>query len=175
MQRTVKYLLRIALSGTLGTSLGCYQSAYLLTDPAGAKVYVNGELLGVSPVELAIEDGPGVTLPTHLHARFERAGYEPLEKDIPIRISGGRVAAGIFTLGLSFALQNTRTVRPSHVYKLYSIGTVESQQISDEWVQDLRQLQRLKDDGLLSEGEFERRRSILLRSAPHGTGEQSTY
>jgi hypothetical protein len=162
------------VSGSLGAILGCYQSAYLLTDPPGAKVYVNGELLGVSPVELTIDDGPGVTFPTRLHARFERAGYEPLEHDLPTQISGGRVAAGVFTLGLSFALQNTRTVRRSYLYKLYPIVAGESQ-ISDEWVQDLRRLQRLKDDGLISEQEFERRRAILLRSTPHGTGEQPTY
>ena len=170
----MRHLLRAVLSATLGVSLGCVQSTHLLTDPSGAKVYVNGELLGVSPVELIVDDGPGTTFPTRLHARFERAGYEPLEKDLPTQISGGRVAAGIFTLGISFALQSTRTVRSNYMVRLYPIVAGESQ-ISDEWAQDLRRLQRLKDDGLISADEFERRRAILLRSTPHGSGERSTY
>lgn len=173
-QSFVPYCLAAALLATLTAALGCTQSTHLLTDPAGAKVYVNGELLGVSPVELIVEDGPGVAFPTRLHARFERAGYEPLEKDLPTQISGGRVAAGIFTLGISFALQSTRTVRPSYLVRLYPIVTGESQ-ITNAWAQDLRRLQRLKDDGLISQEEFDRRRAILLRSTPHDTGERPTY
>jgi len=67
-----------------------------------------------------------------------------------------------------------RTVRPSYVLTLYPIGTTESG-ISGAWVEGLRQLDRLRKDGLLTDEEYKRRRSILLRDTPHGTGERDKY
>jgi hypothetical protein len=89
-------------------------------------------------------------------------------------VSGGRVAAGIFTLGLAFALQGVRTVRRNYVFTLYPIVGSEVN-ISEEWIRGLRQLERLRKDGLLTESEYERRRSILLRDIPEGTGELNTH
>ncbi len=155
-------------------ALGCSQVTYVNTTPAGAKVFVNGNLIGVSPARMAFEDGPGKELPRLLHARFERAGYEPLEVDLPTRVSGGRIAAGVFTLGLAFAFQGTRVVDRSYTYALYPIGTNEGA-ISDDWVRDLRKLDRLRQDGLLTETEYQRRRSILVRDTPQGTGEMNTH
>lgn len=165
---------RLLLVGMLVPALGCTQTSHIATVPSGAKVWVNEEFLGVSPVELTVESGAGVRFPSRLQARIERAGYEPLEVVLPTQVSGGRVAAGIFTLGMAFYLQGVRTVRRGYVYALYPIIASESD-ISDEWVRGLRQLDRLRQDGLLSDQEYERRRSILLRDIPHGTGELNTH
>ena len=165
---------RLLVVGLLIPALGCTQVSRISTVPSGAKVWVNNEFIGVSPAELTVEHGPGVPFPSRLRARIERAGYEPQEVDLPTQVSGGRVTAGIFTLGLSFYLQGVRTVRRSYVYTLYPIGTSESG-ISDEWIRGLRQLDRLRKDGLLTDEEYKRRRSILLRDTPHGTGERGTY
>lgn len=165
---------RLLVVALLFPVLGCTQTARIATVPTGAKVWINGELLGVSPTELTIENGPNTPFPSRLHARFERAGYEPLEVDLPSRVSGGRVAAAIFTLGIAGAVQGVRTVRPSYVYTLYPIVSKDVD-ISDEWIQGLRKLDRLRKDGLLSEAEYERRRSILLRDTPEGTGELGTH
>ena len=75
---------------------------------------------------------------------------------------------------MAFALQNVRVVDRSYTYSLYPIGTNEGA-ISDDWVRDLRKLDRLRQDGLLTETEYQRRRSILLRDMPQGTGELYTH
>lgn len=164
----------LLMLGIIALSSGCTQTARIATVPTGAKVWINGEFLGVSPTELTIENGPNEPFPSRLHARIERAGYEPLEVDVPTRVSGRRVAAAIFTLGIAAAIQGVRTVRPSYVYTLYPIVGADAA-ISEEWIQGLRQLDRLRKDGLLTESEYDRRRSILLRDTPHGTGELNTH
>jgi hypothetical protein len=173
-RRPRRELGRSLLAALLIPLLGCTQVTRINTTPVGAKVFLNGNLIGVSPARYAFENGPGDTFPSRFHARFERAGYEPLEVDLPTRISAGRVAAGIFTLGLAFALQGVRVVDPSYTYSLYPIGTNEAA-ISEDWVRDLRKLDRLRQDGLLTETEYQRRRSILLRDTPQGAGELNTH
>lgn len=167
--------IRRILAVVAAATVGCSQVTTINTDPQGAKVWVNEEFLGVSPAELRIKDGPAVPFPQRLYMRLERAGHEPLEQDLPTEISGGRVAAGIFTVGLAFVLQGVRVVREKYVYAMYPLGTTQSE-ISEDWMRSVRELDKLHRDGLLTDEEYQRRRSILLRDMPKGTGDRlDTY
>ena len=69
----LKQLITIALVLPLVTA--CATSTRFHTTPEGAKVYVNGDFIGVSPVTL----NDSKSLPKRLHIQVRHAGYKELD------------------------------------------------------------------------------------------------
>ncbi len=72
-----------ALVLALATSAGCATATRLHTHPEGATVWVNGELIGKTPV--VYENDPG--LPRRYHVQLYKPGYAPLDFYLDAKLS----------------------------------------------------------------------------------------
>ena len=76
-------LAAVVLVLALATSSGCATATRLHTRPEGATVWVNGELIGKTPV--VYENDPG--LPRRYHVQVYEPGYAPLDFYLDARMS----------------------------------------------------------------------------------------
>jgi PEGA domain len=79
----------------LGAS-GCYTSSVIRTDPPGAKVYVQWQYAGLSPVKLRLKDG--FIDGTRYYVRVEKTGYKKQEAVLAQDISAGGIVADVLLL-----------------------------------------------------------------------------
>jgi hypothetical protein len=77
--------------------VGCSESAMVRSYPPGAKLYVNDHFEGIAPI---IYTTPHSQIGKNFRVRLEREGYTTLEGTLRKQICGGRIAGGIFTLGI---------------------------------------------------------------------------
>ena len=56
------------------TSLACSTTTKFVSDPPGAKVYINGEFIGDTPCDFGTKTG----LPDRYHIQLRKAGYSEL-------------------------------------------------------------------------------------------------
>jgi hypothetical protein len=86
-------------------ALLCGCSAEKLTiksDSSGAKVFVNDQLVGVTPVVWEVSrEQHGI----RHRVRIEDEGYQPYETEARTVVSGGRIAVAILTSAISLAFQ----------------------------------------------------------------------
>lgn len=95
---------------------GCASTTLIQSDPSGAKVYMNGEYKGVTP--LTYSDTKIVGSVTHL--TLEKEGYEPFQTFLSRNESAdvGAIIGGIFFL-VPFLW--TMKYNPVHTYELRPI------------------------------------------------------
>jgi hypothetical protein len=165
----------LGLATTIATS-GCAEHTRIRTFPTGATVYVNGQLIGTSPVEYRVPEAQ-FSRPTTF--RIEHPDCEPLEGELRTRVAPGRIFGGIFGLGIPFAFRGVVVFQKNHDFDLQSVqgGTarslperpptenptdVEAGGRGDAEVK-LKQLQSLFDRGLISSDEYRATRSRIIR------------
>ncbi len=134
----------------------------ITTKPPGADVYVNGRLIGKSPVEYSVPRGKWTG---HYTYRVEKEGYEPRQGKLDTAVSGGRITGAVFTLGLSLAFKPAQTFTQSEYdFGLYSIeDAVEGSAAGETGVEErLRKIERLHATGVIDDDEYERHRRMIL-------------
>lgn len=96
----------------------CSSTTLIQSIPSGAKVYMNGEYKGVTP--LTYSDTKIVGSVTHV--TLEKEGYEPLQTFLARNESAdvGAIIGGIFFL---FPFLWTMKYNPTHTYELRPITT----------------------------------------------------
>jgi hypothetical protein len=153
--------IRLVLYFALLFIMGCAESATLRTEPPRAKVYIDGNFVGMSPAEFLIgrlEEG---------HYRVVLDGYEPSEGQLQARIAPGRVVGTVFTFGI-YAI-----FRGLHYYPLTDVDLTPSPNRpppvgggpdrESSPADRLRNVQDMYDHGLINEQEYKRIRSDILR------------
>jgi hypothetical protein len=101
-------------------------------------------------------------LPERVRYRLERQGFEPAEGELATYVSGNRVVAGIFTLGVSFIFKRPRTLEDEYLIVLSPIAE-NTPQTKPGPGDRLEKLRHLRDRGLISEEEYQERRRDVLR------------
>ena len=141
---------------------GCAERITITTRPPGADVYVNGRLIGKSPVEYSV---PSRKWTGHYTYRLEKEGYEPRQGVLDTSVSGGRVTGGVLTLGMSLAFKRPETfAEGEYVFDLYPIDTGEEQVSRRSSVeQRLRKIEQLRDRGVIGDDEYEESRKTILK------------
>ncbi len=105
----------VAATVLLPLLLGCSERVLIKTYPPGAKVFVNDRLVGLSPVTYSASRSE-VSAP---HAvRIEKEGFEVVRTSLETRVPGGRVVAGVFTLGALYLLRSPWSFRTPEPFML---------------------------------------------------------
>lgn len=99
--RTGRALSGAALLALLGA--GCAETARIQSRPAGASVEVDGRNIGVTPLTLTV---PRSEWPHDFTCRVSKEGFVPETKRLTPQIGGGRVVAGLFTVGLIYLFKS---------------------------------------------------------------------
>ncbi len=142
--------------------VGCSSTTVIDTVPKGAKLYMNGMYMGVTPYTHS--DSKIVGSSTQL--KFEKEGFDPLvavlNKDEKADV--GAIIGGIFFL---FPFLWTMEYDPMHTYELKLGGTstptqTNEIQLSSTKADKLRELKKLLDEGLITETDYEKQKQKIL-------------
>jgi hypothetical protein len=178
MQRPpiIAWLSPIGLFIVTLTASGCAEHTRIRTFPTGATVYVNGQLVGTSPVEYRVPESQ-FSPPTTF--RIEHPDCEPLEGELRTRVAPSRVFGGIFGLGIPFAFRGVVVFQKNHDFELHPlqqrrtaaeegrplVGPPPLAEVGSGSAADakLRNLKDLFDRGLISDDEYRATRSRIIR------------
>lgn len=138
---------------------GCAERFAIRTDPEGATVTVNDQVIGVTPVNLYEPRGK---LQKEYRYRIEKEGYVTIAGTVRPRVAPGRIAGAIFTAGILVAFRGMRAI-PEVITDLTPItpgmvGAGSSESIESR----LKRIDSLHSQGLLSDQEYQRLRSDVL-------------
>lgn len=100
----MKRSMGVLLAGWLAVA-GCSENAVIQSNPIGAQVFIDDQLIGTTPAVFTVERS---RLAGSYHLRLEKAGYEPYVGELTTRVSGGRATAAVFTLGLFYLFESPR-------------------------------------------------------------------
>jgi len=144
---------------------GCAESALIRSSPPGAQVYVNDQLIGITPATVVVPRGQ---LDSPHHYRVVLDGYMPAEGDLKRRFPVGRLFGAIFTTGILYAFKSPMTLASPVDVVLHSDGSAPPRSGAPDPgavapADRLRRLQDLYDQGLLTEQEYRRRRNEIIK------------
>ncbi|MBO0947024.1 PEGA domain-containing protein [Fibrella forsythiae] len=158
----------------------CTSSTVITSQPAGAKLYVNGQYKGTTPYQYSDTKIVGST--TDL--RLEKEGFEPFQ--VPLvrneRADAGAIVGGVFLL---FPFLWTMKYDPDHTYQLRPLNGIDqpvstppastaaplygvpntpaTQATSSTSKADrLREIKKLYDEKILTEKEYEAEKKKIL-------------
>lgn len=157
----------------------CTSSTIINSQPAGAKLYVNGQYKGTTPYQYS--DTKIVGSVTDL--RLEKDGFEPLQ--LPLvrneRADAGAIVGGVFLL---FPFLWTMKYDPDHTFELRPLGgteqpaitppanaspiygvTAEATPKTQTKADRLRDIKKLFDEKILTEKEYEVEKKKILDSS----------
>ena len=143
----------------------CGSTTMIQSNPSGAKVYLNGESVGITPYSHQDTKIVGSTT----IVRLEKEGYETLNTSFSRdeEADVGAIIGGIFTL-VPFLW--TMKYKPIHSYELVPSSDNEKAVVKPNLQQNqskskadkLRELKQIFDEGLISKEEYEKERTKIL-------------
>jgi hypothetical protein len=146
---------------------GCTEVARIQSSPSGARLYVNDELVGITPVEYRV---PRWQWPEAFEYRLELEGYLTRRGELGTELHVGRVAGSALTLGIFALFLRPVSLADPQVFSLEAIPRAASAPIPEPAMIDrrdqlddrLRALQKQLDEGRISPAEYQRRRDAIL-------------
>lgn len=149
---------RLTLVALVALGVGCSEETLVRSIPPGAKVYWGDRLVGTTPTPFVVKRSEWQD---DFALRLEREGYQPASVTVPTHVAGGRVTGGIFTLGLVWLFKRPTTLpeqvdvslTPEHAVQAPADAPADAR---------LQVLQRLRDQKLISEQEYQARRAAIL-------------
>jgi hypothetical protein len=152
-------LLTVVLIGT-----SCASTTMIQSYPENAKVYINGEPVGRTP--FAYTDTKISFSNTHI--RLEKEGYEPVCESLcrDEQIDAGAVIGGLL---FWYPFLWTFEYKPEHTYELEPLNGASDmafqsaeRRLTSSETDQLIQLKRLLDNGVLTPEEYEREKAEIL-------------
>src|SRR5690554_509152 len=163
MTKTISLLLAVTLF-----LVSCSSTTLIQTTPDNARLYLNGEPVGVTPYRHTDTRIVGSTTTV----RIEKEGYETLNASFSRdeEADVGAIIGGIFVL-VPFLW--TMKYKPVHNYELVPLdGTQAEEEVQDSVGNSyatkeakLRELKRLMDEGLINMTEYNREKNKVLYSS----------
>jgi len=156
---------------------GCVSSTLIQSSPPGAKVYIDGEPMGVTPYWHADSKITG----SITNVDLVKEGYEPLYAQFAKteQVNVGAIVGGLFIwpiflwsleykpthsfelLPLATTATNTPTINDSTLTVAPQTPEEQVQTVSPK-VQRLRELKQLLDENLISKEDFEKQKQKIL-------------
>ena len=142
----------------------CASSTMLQSTPPGARVYLNGEPVGVTPYQHRDTKIVGSTT----DVRLEKEGYETVNTSFSRdeEADAGAIIGGIF---LFFPFLWTMKYKPVHSYEMRPLSSLPVAEQSTapatynaSLPEQLRQLKKLADDKIITQAEYEQQKKKLL-------------
>ncbi|HZK03772.1 MAG TPA: PEGA domain-containing protein [Bacteroidaceae bacterium] len=143
----------------------CVSTTIIQSNPSGAKIYLNGELLGTTPYIHRDTKIVGSTTTVKL----EKERYDPLNTSFSRdeEVDVGAIIGGIYIL---FPFLWTMKYKPTHTYELTPSSDNEQPIIKTNPQQNnikskavqLRELKELLDEKVITQEEFEKEKKKIL-------------
>ena len=145
--------------------VACAEHTVIRSSPPGAQVYVNDQLIGVSP---AVVEVPRSELDSPHHYRVVLDGYTPAEGRLKRRFPVGRLFGAIFTTGILYIFRSPMTLAsPVDVVLHSEASDVQATGSRDPGTvapaDRLRRLQDLYEQGVITDQEYRRRRAEIIK------------
>jgi len=142
---------------------GCAEETLVRSMPAGAMVYQGDRQLGLTPTVFHV---PRSQWQDHFLLRLELDGYDPAQVTVPTEVAKGRIVGGIFTLGFVWIFKRPTTLPdaidvrlvPKLPPRVAAPTPTPPPSVEDR----LRALQQLRDNELITEPEYRKRREEIL-------------
>ncbi len=156
---TRQQVLGVAVVLAACCNVGCAERSLIRSEPAGAAVYVNDNLLGITPVWFeASRSEIGKTF----RYRMEKDGYVTEDGLIRKAVAPGRIFGYIFTVGI-FAVIRGPVYLKNVDAVLEPVGVARRDDGGGSVEQRLRHLDRAYADGVITEQEYHRLRASLMQ------------
>ena len=162
MRKTIKALSVLLAGAVLFTS--CASTTMIQSDPKGAKVYIDDELVGETPYQHRDTKIVG----SHTPIRLEKDGYETFNTSIQRneKADVGAIIGGVFFLVPFFW---TMKYKPTHNYEMTPLSDtqsnirLESDKLNSKSMGDrLRELKKLLNEGIITQEEYEKQKKKIL-------------
>ncbi|MBO3272432.1 PEGA domain-containing protein [Hymenobacter defluvii] len=162
MRNHLRFMAGALAATTLLSS--CASSTMLQSTPPGARVYLNGEPVGVTPYQHRDTKIVGSTT----DVRLEKEGYETVNTSFSRdeEADAGAIIGGIF---LFFPFLWTMKYKPVHSYEMRPLSSLPVAEQSTapatynaSLPEQLRQLKKLADDKIITQAEYEQQKKKLL-------------
>lgn len=146
----------------------CSSSTLIMSESSNAKLYLNGQYVGTTPYQHKDKKIAGTTT----NVRLEKEGYETLytsfsrDEDVDI----GAIIGGIFFLfpfiwTMKYDPTRTYEMTPLYNYEnFHDARPVVNNSLMFEKAEKLRELQKLLDEKIIMQEEFEREKKKILEA-----------
>ena len=163
MKKTITLkMASIIFAGTVLLS-SCASTTMIRSTPSGAKVYLDGEIVGKTPYSHTDTKIVGSTT----SVRLEKEGYETLNTSFS-RNEEADVGAIIGGLFVWVPFLWTMKYKPTHTYELSPLTdkqpniSSEKKKTTRSKVDRLRELKQLLDEKIITQEEFEKEKKKIL-------------
>lgn len=142
---------------------GCTSTTLIQSTPVKAKVYIDGMFVGETPYTYSDTKIVG----SSLMLKLEKEGYKPLVANITKdeEVDVAAVVGGFFFM-VPFLW--TMKYKPVHMYELKPLteevtdGAVNVEGVQKSTADMLRELKQLLDEGVITQGEFDKQKTKIL-------------
>ena len=159
-QTVTTKMISLLLAGSILLT-SCASTTIIQSNPSGAKIYLNGELVGTTPYTHQDTKIVGSTTTVKL----EKEGYDPLntafsrDEDVDV----GAIIGGLF-VWIPFLW--TMKYKPTHTYELIASSgdnktNPQQSQIKSK-ADKLRELKQLLDEKIITQEEYEKEKKKIL-------------
>lgn len=164
-----KFMFRICSLAIVILLASCTSTTMIQSVPSGAKVKINGEYVGETPVEYSDSK---ISF-SRSDMSLELAGYQTFETSLykDEKVNVGAVVGGLFfwvpfLWAMEYKPEHTYTLLPLRdEFRQLSEGENQKdnpQGLTDMQIARLRELKKLLDDGILTQEEFNAEKSKIL-------------
>lgn len=147
----------------------CTEAARVTTTPPGARLYVNGEFVGITPTVYRVARSKWPEVFTY---RFDLEGFHSREGELRTMLYRGRLVGSVFSLGILALLRRPVSLVDPQVFVLEPVATGnppvpllprgDSPRRESTLEERLRRLRQARDEGRLSPAEYERQSDEIL-------------
>jgi hypothetical protein len=154
---TVRWAAGLAL---LAIVCGCAESTQIRSYPAGARIAVNGDFIGTTPVTFAVPRKQFEAQEFTVTAEHE--GYESGEIRLQKRTCPGRIVGGVFTLGIVLLFRPPTCFESPQYISLLALPAPPTTDQKPTVSERLEQLDALRKDGRITPAEYQKYRRQIL-------------
>lgn len=109
---------KIIITASVLFLAGCASTCKIITEPPGAKVTMNGEFIGESPVTVKVPCATWGDRPT---VNFDKPGFQPVKsQQLNFEPHAGHIVADLLLFGPAL-LFNANCVKDQYVFRLESL------------------------------------------------------
>ena len=150
----------LALIAPLALVAGCAESTLIRSYPMGARISVNGNFIGTSPVVFSVPRNQFTTQEFTVTA--EHPGFEPGRATLQKQTCPGRIVGGVFSLGISLIFKRPTCFTDPQSVSLVALPAAPAGAAKPTVNERLEQLETIRSEGRVTPAAYARMRREIL-------------
>ncbi len=155
----------VLLSAVCLILAGCSETAMVRSYPPGAKLFVDGQFVGITPVVYSVDRDEFAKRDFAVH--LDRTGYVSTDGTLRKETCKGRVTGGVFTLGILFLFKGPTCFASPQDFSLdptpepvaAEAGAARPPTVEER----LDRIRKMRDRGIITDQEYEQYRKEILK------------